>query len=118
MNFDSHPITTDVSQLVDSEAVKRSLRNLLQLKRGEVPYHPEIASGIRDSFFELSTPLTILTLKETILNVITLYEPRVKIINLELIPNLDGNDVSINLLFSISTQSAPISFTVKLERSR
>ena len=41
-----------------NSAIKRSVRNLVQIGEYEKPFHPEIASGVRDVLFENMTPFT------------------------------------------------------------
>ena len=48
INFDRNPLSGDVAMRRDEEAIKRSLKNLILLKRNEKPFHPEIYSGILD----------------------------------------------------------------------
>ena len=40
LNFQRNPITKDVAMKLNEEAVKRSLKNLILLKRYEKPFHP------------------------------------------------------------------------------
>ena len=47
LNFAPNLVTNDVSKLTDIEAIKRSVRNLVQLNHYEKPFHPEIGSNIR-----------------------------------------------------------------------
>ena len=51
---------SDIQNITDIKAVKRSVRNLVLLNHYEKPFHPEIASGVRDMLFELMTPVTCL----------------------------------------------------------
>ena len=45
--FSRKTSNSDINTLTDIQAVKRSVRNLVQLDYFEKPFHPEIASGIR-----------------------------------------------------------------------
>ena len=38
----------DVRKVTDAQAVKRSIRNLVQLNTYEKPFHPEISGGVRE----------------------------------------------------------------------
>ena len=49
---------SDISKVTDVQAVKRSIRNLVQLNTYEKPFHPEISGGVREMFFELMSPIT------------------------------------------------------------
>ena len=118
LNFTKHPLSNDVSQSTDTASIKKAIRNLLSLKRGEKPFHPEINSGIYDSLFDLMNPINISVLRETILQTIQIYEKRVIVNNIDIRPNLDGNEIAIRLELNVITTQAPVIFTVNLERTR
>ena len=119
LNFGRHPVTKQVQTLTDAAAVKRSVRNLVQIGEYEKPFHPEIASGVRDMLFENMTPFTAQTLSTKIKEVIENHEPRALLANINVIPNFDNNQYEVTVEFYI--QNAPaelvdLSFT--LERLR
>ena len=66
----------DIRQVTDAQAVKRSLRNLVQLNTYEKPFHPEIAGGVRELLFEPMSPLVAVVIARKIEVVITNFEPR------------------------------------------
>ena len=66
LNFGRNVVTNDVNRLTDVEAVKRSVRNLLNTRHYERPFHPEIGAGVRDLLFEPITPLTAINLKRKV----------------------------------------------------
>ena len=120
LNFGRHPVTKQVQTLTDAvQVVKRSVRNLVQIGEYEKPFHPEIASGVRDMLFENMTPFTAQTLSTKIKEVIENHEPRALLANINVIPNFDNNQYEVTVEFYI--QNAPaelvdLSFT--LERLR
>ena len=118
LNFGKHPITNDVSQLTDIEAVKRSIRNLLQLKKYEKPFHPEINPGVGDLLFENPSSLTIDMLRERVSSVIRKYETRAKLIDVRVISALDSNSVAISIIFTVAPYQNPTTFNVNLVRNR
>jgi len=118
LNFTRHPFSNDVSQFVDTEAVKKAVVNLLSLKRYEKPFHPEINSGIYDSFFDPMNPLQANALKDSISGILKRYEKRIILNNIGISQNYDGNDISITLVFSIINLQTPTNFTVTLVRNR
>lgn len=119
LNFTKHPIKRDVIPLTDAAAVKRSVRNLVQLGHFEKPFHPEIGSGIRDILFENMTPFTANTLARKIEDVITNFEPRALLAGVEVIPRFDTNQYEVIVEFYINnapSELVDLSFT--LERIR
>ena len=119
LNFGRHPITKQLQTLTDAAAVKRSVRNLVQIGEYEKPFHPEIASGVRDVLFENMTPFTAQTLQRNITDVITNFEPRALLTSVEVIPRFDENQYQVIVEFYIENAPAELvdlSFT--LERLR
>ena len=119
LNFGRHPVTKQINVLTDAAAVKRSVRNLVQIGQYEKPFHPEIASGVRDVLFENITPFTAQTLSRKIEDVITNFEPRALLTGVEVIPRLDNNQYEVIVEFYI--QNAPselIDLSFTLERLR
>lgn len=118
LGFGRHPISNDVTQRVDIEAVKRSLRNLLSFKRNEKPFHPEISSGIYDVLFEPFSPLYVNKMQDTIRALILKYESRVNLGDVVVTPNYDGNGLTITIIFSVANQQTPVNFSFDLVRNR
>ena len=119
LNFGKHPITKQINTLTDAAAVKRSVRNLVQIGQYEKPFHPEIASGVRDMLFENMTPFTAQALQRHITDIITNFEPRALLISVEVIPRFDENQYECTVQFYIQnapTELVDLSFT--LERLR
>jgi phage baseplate assembly protein W len=52
LDFQKNIATSDIQKLTDVEAVKRSVRNLINLNHYEKPFHPEIGSNLRAMLFE------------------------------------------------------------------
>ena len=119
LNFTKHPTTNDIVKLEGVNAVKRSVRNLINLNHYEKPFHPEIGSGVRDLLFENMTPFVANTLARKIEDTINNFEPRALLAGVEVFPDFDQNAYSVTVEFYL--QNAPaelvdLSFT--LERIR
>ena len=119
LNFGIHPVTKQINTLTDAAAVKRSVRNLVQYGFYEKPFHPEIGSGVRDLLFENMTPFVANNLSKQIEEIITNYEPRALLANIEVIPRFDNNQYEVIVEFYI--QNAPaelVGLSFSLERLR
>ena len=101
LNFNANAVTKDVLKLTDVEAVKRSVRNLVQINHYEKPFHPEIGSNIRATLFENMSPITASVLTRQIEDVIRDFEPRVQLSRVDAFPNLDGNRYEVRIEFFI-----------------
>jgi phage baseplate assembly protein W len=117
--FGKKSSNSDVQEITDIKAVKRSIRNLVLLNHYEKPFHPEIASGVRDMLFELMTPITATILARKIEDVISNYEPRARLISVTALPNLDKNEYEVSIEFYVVNQPTElVDLTIMLERVR
>ena len=117
--FGKKSSNSDVQEITDIKAVKRSIRNLVLLNHYEKPFHPEIASGVRDMLFELMTPVTATILARKIEDVINNYEPRARLISVTALPNLDRNEYEVSIEFYVVNQPTElVDLSIMLERVR
>ena len=117
--FGKKSSNSDVNEVVDVQAVKRSIRNLVLLNTFEKPFHPEIASGIRGMLFELMTPVTAVILSRQVEDVIKNFEPRAKLVSVRAIPDFDKNLYEVSIEFYVvNTPTELVDLTLFLERLR
>ena len=117
--FGKKSSNSDVQELTDVKAVKRSIRNLVLLNHYEKPFHPEIASGIRNTLFELMTPVTAQILARKIEDVINNFEPRARLVGVTAIPLLDKNAYEVSIEFYVvNTPTELVDLSIMLERLR
>ena len=103
--FTKNPVTGDVSTLADVADIKRSVRNLVLTNEFDRPFHPEIASHVRDLLFQPFTAITYNLLRNRIDKVLEIYEPRVKLTRIEIddreFQNMDNNTLSVKIFFTL-----------------
>jgi len=117
--FGQRNVGKDVNKITDIQAVKRSLRNLINLNAFEKPFHPEIAGGIRDMLFENMTPITAVVLTRKIEDVINNFEPRVRLVSVRAIPDMDRNIYNVAIEFYVvNAPTELVDLSVILERLR
>ena len=117
--FGKKTSNSDVQDVTDIKAVKRSVRNLVLLNHYEKPFHPEIASGVRGMLFELMTPITAVILSKQIEDVINNFEPRARLISVTSLPDLDRNLYEVSIEFYVvNTPTELVDLTIFLERLR
>ena len=117
--FGKKSSNSDVQEITDVKAVKRSIRNLVLLNHYEKPFHPEIASGVRDMLFELITPITATILARKIEDVIQNFEPRARLVSVTALPNLDRNSYEVSIEFYVVNQPTElVDLSILLERVR
>jgi len=118
LDFGRNIVTNDVNNLTDVEAVKRSVRNLINTNHFERPFHPEIGGNVRALLFENMTPLTALNLQRKIEEVLINYEPRAKITQILADPDIDRNGYKLTIKFYVIGIQNPVVVETFLERLR
>jgi len=101
LDLEPHPITGDISYKFDTEAVKRSIRNLVFIGKFDKPFHPEIQSKVRHILFDNFTSLTSFEIKKEIEEIIGFYEPRAIIEKVTVIQNDDQNRLDVTIEFKV-----------------
>lgn len=117
-DFSMHTATGELNTKTNEESVKQSIRNLLLTDRYERPMQPTIGSGLKGMLFENYTPETQVMLKQTINECISLYEPRATIIDVIVVPEIDGTSVRVTVTFGIINKPDPVNLDIVLERTR
>jgi len=118
LNFIAHPMTGDVSKKFDEFAIKQSVKNLILTNHYERPFHPEIGSQITGLMFENWSPMIQSVIRQAIINTITNFEPRVRLIDILVNPSPDENSIYVEITFKIVNTEAPLTIDITLDRTR
>ena len=119
LNFTVNPVTKDVTTVTDVIAVKRSVRNLHLTNHYDRPFHPEIGSNIPYLLFENFGPVTGNQISRAIEEVITNFEPRAIVENVECFPLPNENTYDIRVYFYVENMPAELQeFQTLLEAVR
>jgi|TARA_B100001094_G_C17751908_1_gene586229 phage baseplate assembly protein W len=117
--FGKNNSDNDVNIIYDVQAIKRSIRNLVLTNQYDKPFHPEIYSGVRGMLFELMTPTTAVILARQVEDVIENFEPRARLVGVNVYPDLDNNSYTCTIEFYIvNALTELIDLTIALERIR
>jgi len=95
--FKKHPVTKDVPIKRDVEAVKQSVRNILLTRRGEKFFDPDFGGSLTEFIFELFDPIVEAEMEERIINTLRNYEPRVKVLNVDITDLSHRNALNLKL---------------------
>lgn len=119
LSFDPHPITKDLPVLVNQQAIRRSIRNLVQTIPTERFFNPILGSDVRQSLFEFVDFGTASVIRDQILNTISNFDPRVNDVDVQVDPRPDENEFEITIIFNIIGQEIPTQqFSFILEATR
>jgi len=118
LDFTRNVVTNDVVKIEDVNAVKRSVKNLIQTNHYERPFHPELGCGVRELLFENFTPLTGIFIKRKVEEVITNYEPRARLSQVTVNEQPDRNAIGVTVYFYVMNIPEQVSVTTLLQRIR
>jgi phage baseplate assembly protein W len=100
------------------EAVRRSVRNLVNFNFYEKPFHPEIGSGVRQLLFEPVGDLTAIQLQNAISETIRNFEPRVDLSSVTVTPDNTEENYYVAIQFNIKNVAQPYQIDTTLQRLR
>ena len=118
LDFQKNIATSDIQKLTDVEAVKRSVRNLINTNHYEKPFHPEIGSNLRAMLFENITPQMNHVISKQIEMLIKNYEPRCRLVQVNTQPMFDRNGYACQISFYVVNYPEPVQVETFLERLR
>ena len=118
LDFQINSATKDIQTLTDIESVKRSVRNLIKLNHYEKPFRPEIGSNLRAMLFENITPQINHAISKQIDLLIKNYEPRCRLVQLNVQPDVDRNGYRASISFFVVNHPERVEVETFLERLR
>ena len=123
LSFKRHPVTNDIGMLKNADAIKRSVRNLVQTIPNERFFNSTIGSDVRNLLFENVPGFidfgTASIIEKQIITTIENYEPRVDNLEVNVDPRPDQNEYEVVVIFDIVGQDFPtqeFSFILKATR--
>lgn len=120
LDFIPHPTTGDVVRKTGSDAIKRSIRNLILTNFYDIPFQSAIGSNAQKILFDNISPLTAIFLKDAITEVITKFEPRAILpdngVKVSVDTDMNGYNATIN--FIEANREEPMVITIFLARVR
>ena len=107
LSFDPHPVTKDLTIIKNENAIKRSIRNLVQTIPTERFFQPLIGSGVRESLFDFVDFGTASVIQKEIETVIENFEPRVKLRDVDVMADIDNHVFNVTIRYTIVGIDAP-----------
>ena len=118
LDFQKNTATSDIQKLSDVEAVKRSVRNLINTNHYERPFHPEIGSNLRAMLFENITPQMTHAISKQIDLLLKNFEPRIRLVQINVQPFIQRNGYRASISFFVINTPERVEIETFLERLR
>ena len=101
MTFQANPLNQDLIVLKNDNAIARSVRNIVFTVPGEKFFQENFGSRISESLFENIDEVSALEITDEITESINRFEPRVKLISVDAIPDYAGNAFIVLIVYEI-----------------
>jgi hypothetical protein len=101
MTFQVNPVNYDLIGLKNETAISRSIRNLVFTLPGERFFNPNLGSRVSRQLFENMDAVSASIIEDEIRDTINKYEPRVRLVNVEVSPNYDENEFNVTITYRI-----------------
>ena len=107
MSFETNPLNDDLVSLSDTSAIARSIRNIVFTSPGEKFFNPDFGARISESLFENVDDVSALAIEDEIKSSIINFEPRVNLLNTNVVPNPDDNEMNVTIEYEITGIDIP-----------
>lgn len=107
----------DISIVTDLNAIKQSLVNILNTPKGSRLFLPDFGCDVRRFLFEPYDDITAKSIGTEIKNAFEQYEPRVRILKVEVKVDYSGDSVyDVNVQYEIRANRQKDTLSVTLEK--
>ena len=117
--FEVNPLNDDLIVLRNSNAIARSIRNIIFTSRGDKPFNPFFGSRVSELLFDPMDQITTLAIKTEIEETIKNFEPRVDLKEVQVDPSYDDNEYSVVInyeIIGIDVEPQQLAFALELTR--
>ena len=107
LSFKPHPITGDLPIIKNENAIRRSVRNIVETIPSEKFFNSIFGSDVRNLLFELVDFGTASVVQDQILVALDNFEPRIENVQVTVNPYPDLNAFDVNVIYDIIGQEFP-----------
>ena len=107
LSFIPHPVTKDLPILKDENAIRRSVRNIVETIPTEKFFNSTFGSDVYKSLFDFVDFGTASIIKDQIKTSILNFEPRVDNVDVKVFPRPDDNEFEVEVIFDVIGQEFP-----------
>ena len=119
LGFRINPVTGNIAKKTDIESIKQSVLNILLTSPGERPFDPDFGCDLRGLLFENFDSIVKATIEDQIVTSLTIYEPRIRILDIVIDDESDRNAINVTLEVQIvSPEETITSISFAIERLR
>ena len=119
LSFEPHPVSKDLKILKNEDAIRRSVRNIVQTIPTERFFNSLLGSDVYKSLFEFVDFGTASNIRDQIIIALNNFEERIENVDVEVDPQPDNNTFNVTVIYDIIGQEFPTQeYTFLLEATR
>ena len=119
LSFEPHPVSKDLKVLRNADAIRKSVRNIVQTVPSEKFFNPYFGSDVYRSLFEFIDFGTASTIQSQIEIALDDYESRIANVKVQVDPQPDTNTFNVTVIYDIVGQEFPTQeYSFLLEATR
>lgn len=111
----SNITTNTIGSNIDAHAVAGAIRNILEFKKGQRPLDPNFGNPLYHYIYEPISDQTLSSIKTAISHCLINYEPRINIINIDVISDStmrDNHEITINIVYVVRGFNTPSTYSL------
>lgn len=108
----------DIFKKSEAAAVKQAVKTLLQTNFGEKPFNYFFGANIRALLFEPVSPETIDDIETNIVLAIQNFEPRAKLLDVQVLDEIDRNSINVSVRFQVVNTEEIVELETAFSRLR
>ena len=117
-NFRSHPRTNDLVRVIDSEAIKQSVFNIVSTNPGESPFDPDFGTNTRELLFENINQLVTVQLRTRIQISLENFERRIIVNSIEIQADANNYAYNVEINYTINATQRTDNVPIRLKQLR
>ena len=102
LSFTKHPVTNDVTVLINEDAIKKSVVNLCRTRINERFFNDLLGTSIEDSLFETNLDDIASFLEREITVLLKNFEPRIRLTSVIVESLVDSYELQIRIEYDIT----------------
>ena len=117
-DFALNPLSGALATVINEQSIIQSLKNLILTNKGEALYDINKGSKVRTQLFDLYDNTGSEAIKASIRETVRNYAPRVKLEDIDVIDDMNGNGITVNITCSCVNIPNQFNFNIILKRVR
>jgi len=114
----AHPVTGKLFVKKNDDSLIQAIKNLIMTNQYERPFRSDFGSSIREQLFENYSSAMETSIKYNIETAIKNYEPRVELLDVQIVGDPDRNRLSVSIIFRGKNSTNISEANISLDRIR